>query len=71
MEFKFTSCPEDGCNAHSEVVEEEMWPSTNGGMIMAKVIGVCGHWFLMPAWKLNLGQLYVLDAATGEPVPFA
>ncbi len=56
MSTHFTICPEPGCQAAASIEREEMWPSTDGGVIMAKVIGVCGHWFLMPAWQLDLGH---------------
>jgi hypothetical protein len=39
--------------------------------MMAKVVGTCGHWFLMPAWKLDLGMVFVVDDRTGLPVPLS
>jgi hypothetical protein len=69
MDVKITGCPETGCSAPAEVVEEELWPSTNGGVLMAKVVGSCGHWFLMPAWQLDLGSVFAIDGKTGERVP--
>lgn len=71
MNMKLTQCPEEGCDAHSEVVDEQMWPSTHGGVIMAKVIGVCGHVFVMPAWQLDLNEVFVLDEETGELIPLS
>jgi hypothetical protein len=49
-----TCCPERGCHAPAEVVDSQTWASTDGGLVMVKVIGVCGHWFLMPAEQLEL-----------------
>ena len=55
MAIDLIMCPEPGCHGQAEIVDEEMWPSTSGGVFMAKVVGACGHWFLMPAWQLQLG----------------
>lgn len=55
MSVNLTICPDPGCTAQAEIVDEQLWPSTGGGVFMAKVIGVCGHWFLMPAWQVELG----------------
>lgn len=60
MAINLIMCPEAGCHAQAEIVAEELWPSTSGGVFMAKVIGACGHWFLMPAWQLELGA-YVAE----------
>lgn len=68
MRFNPTKCPEPACDAPAEIVEEHMLPSTTGGMIMAKVIGLCGHWFMMPAWQLDLGGMFALDDF-GRTVP--
>jgi hypothetical protein len=54
MGFELITCPEAGCTEQAEIVHEELWPSTSGGVFMAKVVGVCGHWFLMPAWQSEL-----------------
>jgi len=56
MAVEFITCPETGCCEAAEIVEEQLWPSTSGGVFMAKVVGVCGHCFLMPAWGLQLGD---------------
>jgi hypothetical protein len=69
MDIRLIGCPEEGCGLPAEVVHEEMWPSTDGGLMMAKVVGTCGHWFLMPAWKLDLGMVFAVDDHTGLPVP--
>ncbi len=69
MDAKFIACPEAGCDRPAEVVQEDMWPSTQGGLVMAKVVGACGHNFLMPAWKLDLGVMFVIDDRTGRRVP--
>jgi hypothetical protein len=71
MDMKLTECPERGCTAPAEVIEEDLWPSTQGGLMMAKVEGSCGHRFLMPAWKLDLNTVFVLDEATGDLIPFS
>lgn len=69
MDAKFIECPENGCGSPAEVVDEELWPSTGGGLMMAKVAGVCGHNFLMPAWKLDIGIVFTIDDRTGQTVP--
>jgi hypothetical protein len=56
MAFEIITCPENGCSEQAEIVDEQLWPSTSGGVFMAKVVGVCGHWFLMPAWQLELAE---------------
>jgi hypothetical protein len=56
MAINFILCPDPGCDSQAEVVSEDLWPSTTGGVFMAKVVGVCGHWFLMPAWQLELTE---------------
>jgi hypothetical protein len=69
--MKLIECPERDCSAPAEVIDEEIWPSTQGGLMMARVEGTCGHRFLMPAWQLELHQVYVLDETTGELIPFS
>ncbi len=69
MTGKYIGCPESGCASPSEVVDEELWPSTGGGVMMARVVGVCGHNFLMPAWKLDVGLVFTIDDRTGHQVP--
>jgi hypothetical protein len=56
MAFEPITCPAPGCNEQAEIVEEHLWPSTSGGVFMAKVVGVCRHWFLMPARRLQLSD---------------
>lgn len=57
MTTNFTTCPEPNCITPAAIEGEEMWPSTSGGMMMAKVVGACGHWFMMPAWQLDLAEV--------------
>lgn len=61
MELKLTVCPESGCDAPADVVSEDLWPSTDGGIVMAKVVGSCGHWFLMPYNRLAFQALAGVD----------
>ena len=57
MSTQFTICPEIGCQAAASIESEEIWPSTDGAVIMAKVVGACDHWFFMPACELDLGHM--------------
>ena len=68
MSLRYVGCPEPGCDAPSAVIDEEMWSSTTGGLVMAKVMGSCGHGFLMPAWKLDLANVVVVDDRSGNTV---
>ena len=63
MAINLTICPETDCTQPAEILEEQLWPSTSGGVFMAKVVGSCGHWFLMPAWQVELA-----DYATEFPL---
>ncbi len=71
MHMKVVECPEQDCTAPAEVIDEEMWPSTQGGMMMGRVEGTCGHRFLMPAWQLDLHPVYFLDESSGDLIPFS
>lgn len=57
MSTYFTYCPSPGCEAAATVERHDLWPSTDGEVLMAKVIGVCGHWFNLPASALDLSPV--------------
>lgn len=67
MELKLTVCPESECDAPAEAISEDLWPSTDGGIVMAKVVGCCGHWFLMPADRLAFQELAGVDGLGDRP----
>ncbi len=69
MSGRFIGCPEIGCSSPAEIVSEELWPSTDGGMVMARIFGACGHNFLLPAEKLEVHELLALHEVTIEPSP--
>ena len=51
MAITITSCPEHGCGTPAEVIEQLELASTDRDVVMARVIGACGHRFVMPlAW---------------------
>jgi len=43
-------CPEPGCAFEASIIHEDTWPSTDGAVVMAKVMCPAGHWFNMP-WR--------------------
>ena len=51
MAITITSCPEHGCGAPAELIDHVAMTSTDGEVVMVRVVGVCGHRFVMPhAW---------------------
>jgi hypothetical protein len=48
MAITITSCPELGCDAPAELIDEVAMTSTDGEVVMVRVVGACGHRFVMP-----------------------
>ena len=64
MAITITSCPEHGCGAPAEVIDQLEFASTDGDVVMARVIGACGHRFVMPlAWLTVPADLPEPDVA--------
>jgi hypothetical protein len=56
MSAQFMKCPGPGCDRPASLDGADLWPSTNGPILMVKVFGACGHWFKLPASKLDLDR---------------
>jgi hypothetical protein len=54
MDMIITRCPEEGCDAPAEVIDQLAMESTGGPVTMVRVVGVCGHRFAMPLTWLAL-----------------
>jgi hypothetical protein len=53
MAITITSCPEHGCGAPAELIDEVAMTATDGEVIMVRVVGACGHRFVMPrSWLM-------------------
>jgi hypothetical protein len=48
MTIVVTSCPQAGCDAPAELIDEVVMTSTDGEVVMVRVVGSCGHRFVMP-----------------------
>jgi len=50
-----SDCPR--CRAPAEVVRRWVFESTDGPMEHVKIVCALGHWFAMPVWLLESGDV--------------
>jgi hypothetical protein len=65
--MEWTQCPQ--CGLVAEVVDRDVWPSTDGPIEHLHVRCVARHRFVLPAATLELHQLQRREPAGRELVP--